>query len=131
LVDAPNPYAALAFSPDGTLLAAAQKAGTIRLFRPADGGDLGKLDVGRVITQLAFSPDGSLLAARSADGALTIWRLADHVRLSDLQTDPDDPNNNEWLRVTPSLIFSFEGVETPPLPRGFGWCIWPIVAWGG
>jgi WD40 repeat protein len=106
LRDDPGPYHALAFSPDGGLLAVAQRDGSVYLLRPADGGDVAKLDAGRAITQVVFSPDSSLLGTRSADGRTTIWRLADHTAFATLQTDPDIPGGHGEPSQTPSLIFS-------------------------
>jgi uncharacterized delta-60 repeat protein len=73
---AAGPSAAVAFSPDGTLLAA-QNAG-VDVWRVTDGslfrsisGSFGG------IGSLSFSPDSLLLAAGDGDGAVRVWNVWD------------------------------------------------------
>lgn len=74
----PGPILALAFSPDGGLLASAGQDGAILLWQisglapPVTIGDPLIGHTGRV-TSLAFSPDGNLLASGSQDGTVLIW----------------------------------------------------------
>ncbi|KAH6715923.1 prolyl oligopeptidase-like protein [Leptodontidium sp. MPI-SDFR-AT-0119] len=68
---------AVAFSPDGKLLASASSDMTVRLWNPATGKEVQKLEghdysVGTV----AFSPGGKLLASASADRTVRLWNLA-------------------------------------------------------
>lgn len=66
----------LAYSPDGTLIAAASDNGTIRLF-DADGNAVGEPLgglTGRMST-LAFSPDGTRLVGATDDGSIQFWDL--------------------------------------------------------
>jgi len=78
---------ALAFSQDGETLAAGGCArrgdngscaeGEVRLWRTADGQDLGPLPgtAGGAVQSLAFSPDGAYLASGSG-GGITLWDVA-------------------------------------------------------
>ena len=69
---------ALAFSPDGQLLAAADAAGRTALWSPGarhPAALLPQPESGGV-TALAFSPDGSTLAAGGADGITCLWDVA-------------------------------------------------------
>ena len=72
---------ALAYSPDGTLLAAASgtpgQIGEVKLINPADGSlvkDLGTM--ADVAHDAAFSPDGTKLAACGADRSIRIYDVA-------------------------------------------------------
>ncbi len=66
---------AVAFSPQGELLAAAGRSGVIRLWRTADGRQLSDVPLSnRRISALAFSPDGKMLAAGGAQRRL--WLLS-------------------------------------------------------
>ena len=67
----------VAFSPDGTQLAAGDQSGTIRLWDTGDTSTplpLGNLSGHRyAILQLAFSHDGATLASASEDGTIVLW----------------------------------------------------------
>jgi WD40 repeat protein len=66
----------LAFSPDGTALAAAvgDEAGTIRLYEVAYGLPLRTLEGHEsIVWGLAFSPDGRMLASAARDRTARIW----------------------------------------------------------
>lgn len=72
----------LAFSPDGTLLAAGDEH--IRLWRVADGALVQLLPPppeAALVFGLAFAPNGTTLAAGSGDNAVRLWRVADGVLL--------------------------------------------------
>jgi RNA polymerase sigma factor (sigma-70 family) len=70
------PAPALAFSPDGTLLAGSRGPG-IRLWRVATGEEFRRLtaDTGDV-TALAFAPDARSLGSAGAGDVLTLWEVA-------------------------------------------------------
>jgi WD40 repeat protein len=67
---------ALAFSPDGKLLAVAD-GHVVRLWDTATGAERGTLKGHtRMVTAVAFTPDGRLLASASTDGQVKLWDLA-------------------------------------------------------
>jgi WD40 repeat protein len=72
---------AVAFSPDGKLLASASKDATIKIWDPATGKELRTLTGHPTsVEALAFSPDGKLLASVcfgvQAPNAIMIWDVA-------------------------------------------------------
>jgi WD40 repeat protein len=67
----------LAFSPDGTTLAAARGDGTIPLWKSAPPREVGVLRTpGRGLQSVAFSSDGRLLATGGMDGAVRFWDIS-------------------------------------------------------
>jgi WD40 repeat protein len=68
---------AVAFSPDGTLMATGSKDMKVRLWDPATGVVHHTLEghTGSVYT-VSFSPDGQFAASASWDGPILIWDLA-------------------------------------------------------
>ena len=66
----------LAFSPDDSLLAAAQGDGVIRLWDTSTGRLRAEL-VGheRSVRDIAFSPDGRTLISASSDGTIRLWSV--------------------------------------------------------
>jgi WD40 repeat protein len=80
ILDHPDFIYALAFSPDGNLLASGGQEKAIRLW-DMNSGDLVGLPLGGHIdsvTSLAFNPDGRLLASGSLDNTLILWDAATH-----------------------------------------------------
>lgn len=81
--------AAMAFSPDGTTLAASplftDVSTTIKLFSTASGQEVGRL-VGHVswVPGLTFTADGERLISVGADQTLRVWDLANQVELDRL-----------------------------------------------
>jgi WD40 repeat protein len=71
-----GPISAVAFSPDGTFLAAGDN-GAIRLWDRATGKQVGKFRRhGGIVNALAFSPDGKLLASGGEDQSIRVWNVA-------------------------------------------------------
>jgi len=65
---------ALSFSPDGALLAAADRSGVVKLWE-TDGGRLGETLTGHrgAVHALAFARDGRMLVTAGADGTVRAW----------------------------------------------------------
>jgi WD40 repeat protein/uncharacterized caspase-like protein len=102
-----TPIEALAFSPDGAMLAAAGSDPEIWLWRVADGAMLAKLEhESERITALAFHPDGGLLAAAGNDPRLQLWSLDSTP--TGIQATPTPVPTNHTDTIT-SLSFSPDG----------------------
>ena len=79
---------ALAFSPDGRILASAEGSNDsgIRLWDVASGRSIGELEGhGDWVTSLTFWPDGKTLASSSADQTIRIWDVASRTGLDVLR----------------------------------------------
>ena len=73
---------AIAFSPDGGLLASAWGNGTVKLWDPHTGCEMGTFVAhNKCITAIAFSPDGQLVASASFyDNTAEIWDPATGIK---------------------------------------------------
>src|SRR5205823_7408638 len=84
----PEAMGALAFSADGTILAAGSIQGVIRLWDAHTGEDRGRLEGhSKYIDQLAFTPDGTILASVSHDGSVRLWDPQARTELANVQVD--------------------------------------------
>ena len=73
-----SPAYTVAFSSDGTLLAAGLEDGTIALWDAATGELLRSLSgPTKPISSVSFSPDQRLLAGGSTDGTANVWQVSD------------------------------------------------------
>jgi WD40 repeat protein len=91
------PIYSIAFSPDGSLLAASCSDG-VRLFRTADGQLLRSVE-GNQLFSVVFSPNGETLASGGAMGEVEIWRVSDGTPLQKHSV-------GKWIT---SLAFSPDG----------------------
>lgn len=93
---------ALAFSPDGSLLASASSDGTVRLWDWKNGSMIRSLDFPNEVISVGFSPDGQTLAAGGVDQwpdaaiwtyAVSTWqpilKLAEFWNIPDLVYTPN------------------------------------------
>jgi WD40 repeat protein len=98
LVEVGSPVQSVAFSPDGTLIAAGSSDGTARLWQVDESGviDQSLLHTlaippeGRETSyshDVAFSPGGATLAFGLPDGTVQLWRVADGTLLRTLRGD--------------------------------------------
>ncbi|RJP38740.1 MAG: hypothetical protein C4547_04095 [Phycisphaerales bacterium] len=78
----------VAYSPDGSVLAAGEKRGRIRMWRTRDGSSIRTLHghEGRT-TAVAFSPDGLTFASGGEEGDVKVWRMSDGSLIRTLPGD--------------------------------------------
>jgi WD40 repeat protein len=74
---------AVAFSPDGKLVATGSEGGTARVFEVATGREVSRLPQGTV-DAVVFSPDGKLVATGSEDGTARVFEAATGREISGL-----------------------------------------------
>lgn len=69
----PGPFTALAFHPDGSLLAIGDENGTVQLVKTTGGYLYDTLQPHGGVERLTFNKDGSLLGIQRTDGTLLVW----------------------------------------------------------
>jgi len=95
---------ALAFSPDGRLVASGDESGFIRLWETAGSRELHIFrQKGEPITALAWSPDGSLLAGGDQDGTIRLWETANGKQIRAWKTIQGDSKEELLKRELASL----------------------------
>jgi WD40 repeat protein len=111
---------AVAFSPDGRLLASAAKDHSLRVWDGATGTLVRALPGHHApIEGVAFSPDGRLLASGDSFGGVRLWD-ADTGKLLSQNNVPKDPPGQIWrLQFAPSGKFlaaaGYQGIAVWPL----------------
>ncbi|MEM7116074.1 MAG: BTAD domain-containing putative transcriptional regulator [Chloroflexota bacterium] len=77
---------AMAFSPDGQILAAGTKEGVVRLWQRRDGQLTRTFDTGgKSVWALEYSPDGQTLAVASTDHTIRLWSVQTGALLHQLK----------------------------------------------
>ena len=76
---------AVAFSPDGQVLASASSDKTIKLWSVAKGSLLQTLQGTAAVNAAIFTPDGSLLITAGADSTISLWSMPGGTLLRVLQ----------------------------------------------
>ena len=133
------PYAetinALAFSPDGEMLAAASGDKTIKLWNVETGEEQLSITAHKLaISAIAFSPDGQLIASASGDKTIKLWNVETGEEESTISTQksivsaltfsPDQQllasiNDQQWIKLW-SLVTAEEvlSIAIPTAYRG-------------
>jgi WD40 repeat protein/serine/threonine protein kinase len=89
-IETGSPINAVAFSPDGALIAAAMTDSTVGIWQIINGEEQHRLSGhADIVTDVEFSPDGALLASSSADTSVRLWDVANGEHLRTLQKHID------------------------------------------
>jgi len=128
-IDVPETARALAFSPDGEVLAGTGGDAndfTIHLWYAESGEEIGALEGHRdIVWNLAFSPDGSMLASVSGDGTANIWDWRAGILLQTLQF----PNQVGTVNFSPNgETIAVGGLDDPQYLTAAIW-IYSTSAW--
>jgi hypothetical protein len=103
----------LAFSPDGTVLAASSSTGLVTLWDVATGRERSRLRLARALSSVAFAPDGRRVVAGGTEGAaLHFGALADNRSLGmRVVFLPPGGTPTPWLGGARAIAFRPDGQE--------------------
>jgi len=75
-------YPAIAFSPDGSLIAVGLDNGNVVIYNSSDGSMVQTLTGNQYsVRKVAFSPDGTLIASGSSDNTARVWKVSNGMSL--------------------------------------------------
>lgn len=129
---------AVAFSPDGGVLATGGEDGTITLWNPSTGQQMEQFVAhASCVNKIAYSQDGRLLASGGCDNTVRLWSVAPRQELATLLTHDQFINsvsfsaNGQWLAAVANdgLVAVWETashklVHQVKLPGPGQWVAW-------
>jgi RNA polymerase sigma factor (sigma-70 family) len=92
----------IAFSPDGTCLAAAGHAdNAVSIYDLSQDKETMRIATGRGVTRLSFSSSGRMMITAGVDGVAQIWEIATGKQRVALAANPDSKPGFTALAITP------------------------------